>query len=156
MFIVKVCEALSKAKVNYAIVGGYAVALHGAVRGTVDVDLIIQWQEQQLIAFEKCMHSMGLVSKLPIDAELLYQFKDEYIKNRSLTAWSFYHPKDLSQQVDLIISHTLTNHKTVDKWIDQQPIKILNKKDLITMKQQAGRAQDLEDIKSLKLLKKSS
>ncbi len=53
MFILKVCEALSAAKINYAIAGGYAVALHGVVRGTVDVDLLIEWQKDQLIAFEQ-------------------------------------------------------------------------------------------------------
>jgi len=42
MFILKVCESLSNAKIKYAIVGGYAVALHGVVRGTVDVDLLIE------------------------------------------------------------------------------------------------------------------
>ena len=35
----KVCAALAQAKLRFAIVGGHAVALHGAVRGTVDIDL---------------------------------------------------------------------------------------------------------------------
>lgn len=152
MFILKICQALSDAKINYAIVGGYAVALHGAVRGTVDVDLLIQWQKQQLIAFEQCMSDLGLVSQLPIDAEQLFHFKDEYIKNRNLIAWNFYNPKDVTQQVDLIISTDLGTKTTTEKWVGNQVINILNKKDLINMKHQSGRPQDLEDIKSLKLL----
>ena len=153
MFLLKVCHALSNEQVNYAVVGGYAVALHGAVRGTVDVDLIIQWEKEQLIAFEKSMHSIGLVSRLPIDAEQLFHFRDEYIKNRNLLVWNFNHPEDMSQQVDLIICHDLSGFKTVEKWLNSQTIKVLNIEDLINMKQQAGRPQDLEDIKSLNLLK---
>jgi hypothetical protein len=40
MFILKVVKALNAYKVHYAVVGGYAVALHGAVRGTVDLDFL--------------------------------------------------------------------------------------------------------------------
>jgi len=42
MFILRVIEALKGHRVAYAIVGGYAVALHGAVRGTVDIDIIVK------------------------------------------------------------------------------------------------------------------
>ena len=31
------CRALADADVDYAVVGGHAVALHGVVRGTIDV-----------------------------------------------------------------------------------------------------------------------
>ena len=48
MFIHEICAALEHAEVSYAVVGGYAVALHGAVRGTVDVDVVIQWSLQNL------------------------------------------------------------------------------------------------------------
>jgi hypothetical protein len=39
MFIETVSKALSDHNVSYAVVGGYAVALHGAVRGTIDVNI---------------------------------------------------------------------------------------------------------------------
>ncbi len=42
MFLFDVCKSLDKAKIGYAIVGGYALALHGIVRATMDVDLVIQ------------------------------------------------------------------------------------------------------------------
>ena len=40
VFLLKVASTLNKSQVPYAIVGGQAVALHGAVRGTIDIDLI--------------------------------------------------------------------------------------------------------------------
>ena len=109
MFISRLCQQLTVEKINYALVGGYAVALHGAVRGTVDIDFVIKWEKEQLIAVENCMHALGLVSRLPINAANLFQFRDEYIQNRNLIAWNFYHPKDASQQVDLIINFPLSS-----------------------------------------------
>lgn len=150
MFLLDVCQSLDKNGISYALVGGYAVALHGAVRGTVDVDFVIPWDFDQLKAVEQSMHDLDLVSKLPIDAEQLFYFKDEYIEKRNMVAWNFYHPKDPSKQVDLIISYDLAGKKTILKTIGSLAVHVLNKKSLIEMKTQSGRPQDLEDIKALK------
>ena len=53
MFLFKVIDSLEKYKVDYAIAGGYAVALHGAVRGTVDIDFVIKLSKQSFIRAEK-------------------------------------------------------------------------------------------------------
>lgn len=39
--LVTVCRLLNEAGVRYVIVGGFALALHGAVRATKDVDVLI-------------------------------------------------------------------------------------------------------------------
>jgi hypothetical protein len=38
MFLQNVIQSLEKYHIKYALVGGYAVALHGAIRGTVDIE----------------------------------------------------------------------------------------------------------------------
>ena len=58
MFLEKVCKCLESNHVRYAVVGGYAVALHGAPRGTLDVDFIISLKEQTYIAVEKALKSI--------------------------------------------------------------------------------------------------
>ena len=40
MFYENVFKELNKAQVKYAVVGGLGVSLHGAVRGTIDLDII--------------------------------------------------------------------------------------------------------------------
>ena len=99
-FLNLICQALQDAGVRYAVVGGYAVALHGAVRGTVDVDFVINWSQQSLARAEDALKRIGLVSRLPITAGDLFQFRREYIDHRNLTAWNFYNPQDLSQQAE--------------------------------------------------------
>jgi len=41
MFVKKVVDQMEKYNTPYALVGGYSVALHEAVRGTVDVNFFI-------------------------------------------------------------------------------------------------------------------
>ncbi|MDE0509286.1 MAG: hypothetical protein OXI17_11705 [Gammaproteobacteria bacterium] len=48
----KICRALDDAGVRFALVGGYAVALHGVPRGTIDVDLALHWTLQDLVRAE--------------------------------------------------------------------------------------------------------
>lgn len=152
MFILKVCQALEAAKVPYAVVGGYAVALHGAVRGTIDVDLVIKWSLENLKAAEKAFKKIGLVPTLPLKAENLFSQKDEFVKQRNLIAWNFYNPANCSEQVDLIITYDLSHARTKLISIASGNICILSRKDLIEMKRESGRPQDLEDIRALEKL----
>ena len=89
MFIKQVITAFKKFQVKYAVVGGYAVALHGAIRGTVDIDFVIQLDRSQFEAAEKALLSIGLQPRLPVTATDVFDFREEYIRNRNLIAWSF-------------------------------------------------------------------
>lgn len=152
-FLTRVGHALSSAGVRYALVGGYAVALHGAVRGTVDVDVIVAWDLRSLQAAEKALQHMGMVSRLPISAADVFSYRDEYIRNRNLIGWNFYNPRDLTEQVDIIISEDLKGKKTQRMETADGPVRVLSRRDLITMKRASGRPQDLEDVHALERMK---
>lgn len=152
MFFQDVCKALNTADISYAIVGGYAVALHGAIRGTIDIDIAIRWTLKNLEKIETILKKMGLISLLPIDSKSLFHFRDEYIQNRHLIAWNFYDPKNPINQVDIIINYDLKNAHTKTIKTAYGPVKVLAKRDLIAMKKESGRPQDLEDVKALEKL----
>ncbi len=149
----KICGALAAAGVRYAIVGGHAVALHGAVRGTVDIDIAINWNRRALEKTEHALRSLGLESRLPLTADDVFSFRDEYVNNRNLLAWSFYNPADLSEQVDVLIDYDLKGKSTKTLVFEETRMRILALDDLIEMKQQSGRAQDLADVEALEKLK---
>ena len=151
-FLEKVCIALREAGVRYAIVGGYAVALHGAVRGTLDVDLVLRWTERALAGAETALNGIGLVSRLPITAREVFAFRDEYVENRNLIAWNFYNPDDPLEQVDIVITYDLAGKRTRRVHLPSGPVQVLSVKDLIDMKQASGRPQDMEDIRALERL----
>ena len=152
MFITNVCKCLNDAKIPYAVVGGYAVAIHGAIRGTIDVDIVIEWTLENLVNVETALKKMGLVSQLPITADNIFHFRKEYIKNRNLIAWNFYNKQNPHQQVDLIINYDLKNHRVKTIKSSSGIIKVLSKGDLIAMKTKSGRPQDIEDAKALEAL----
>jgi hypothetical protein len=152
MFYHSLFSALDKAKIHYAVVGGLAVALHGVLRGTVDVDIVIHWDLNNLIRLEKALKNLGLVSTLPLTAENVFLFKDEYIQNRNMIAWNFHDPKNPLNQVDLVITFDLKKEDIETIRTRNGPIKVLSRKKLIAMKKKSGRPQDLEDVKALESL----
>ena len=148
----RICEALRDAGVRYAIVGGHAVALHGAVRGTIDIDLVLHWTRKTLQQAEKALNDIGLESRLPIGAEDVYAFRNEYVENRNLIAWNFHNPDDPLEQVDIVINYDLSGKRTRRFELPSGPVEVLSKRDLIAMKRASGRPQDLEDVRALERL----
>ncbi len=153
MFLLELAEVLDQEKVTYAVVGGYAVSLHGAVRGTVDIDLVISLTQANYVACEKALQSIGLQPKLPVSAADMFQFRKEYIAERNLRAWSFYDPKDPSRLVDIVITYQRKKIPTKLVVLQRRRIPVLSKPALIKMKTKAGRPQDLEDVRALEQLK---
>ena len=149
MKLERLVKALKKDKINYMIVGGYAVNFHGYSRNTVDIDLIIKFTLTNLKKIEKILQQMGMVSKLPIDAISVFKFRDEYIKNRNLIAWNFYNQSDPTDQVDILINHDINDFKSEKFRVGQLEFKVISKEDLIKMKKKSGRKKDLLDIKEL-------
>lgn len=152
MFLYEVADALTRAKVAFAIVGGYAVALHGAVRGTVDVDVVLSLRRKDFVAAEAALRGLGLSPRLPATAEEIFDFREEYIRRRNLVAWSFVDSKDPTRVVDVVITHDLAAMKAVRVESDGHRLPVLSREDLIEMKRASGRPQDLEDIRALKEL----
>jgi len=154
MFITRVLQSLNEAKVDYAIVGGLAVALHGAVRGTVDLDLVVRTTRKDFVSVEKVLSSLGLRSRQPVRAEEVFQFRKEYIAKRNMVAWTFVNPDRASEIVDVILTHDRSKMKVVKKVLGGISVSVVAIPDLIAMKEAVGRPQDLEDIRALRRLNK--
>lgn len=153
MLIERVVKSLIHHRVQYALVGGYAVALHGAVRGTVDIDFVIALNQRSYRQTEKALNSIGLKSRLPVTADDVFNFRDEYIKNRNLIAWSFINPDNPLEIVDIIITENAKELKSVIKMIKGTKVKIAAIDEIIRMKKKSGRKQDIEDIRALEKIR---
>lgn len=156
MFLLAISKALEKNHIDYALVGGYAVALHGAVRGTLDVDLVLSLDKKSLNKAEEIFLQMGLVSRLPVTADEIFEFRKEYIAKRNLVAWSFVDPNQPINLLDIIITHDVKDLSVVTFSIQGLPVRVASVSSLIKMKQESGRPQDLEDIKALQMIGKKS
>lgn len=152
MFLKRLAIALKQSNINYALVGGYAVALHGAIRGTIDIDLVIALEHEQFIKLEKALGTLGLKSHLPITAEDVFNYREEYIKRRNLVAWNFINAKNPTEVVDVIITYDVTELDTVDIQFEDVKIPVVSKQALINMKKASARPQDLVDVTALQKL----
>ena len=150
MLIDRVVTSLRRARVRFAIAGGHAVALHGAVRGTVDLDLVLALSRGNFTAAEAALNGMGLESRLPLKAEEVFDFREEYIRNRNLIAWSFVNPADPTEIVDIILTEDLDSMQVELVPLGRLRLPVVAVADLIRMKEKSGRPQDLEDVKALR------
>lgn len=154
MLLYEVVSALEDAKVPFAIAGGYAVALHGAVRGTVDVDVVLRFKKADFIGAESALKGLGLAPRLPVTAAEVFDFREEYVKNRNLVAWSFVDPNDPSRLVDVVITHDLSKMATTRIKAGRVSLPVLSVDALVAMKRASGRPQDLEDVRALEQLRR--
>lgn len=152
MFLLEVVGAFKQSKVPYAVAGGFAVALHGAVRGTLDIDFVISLKSKHLEAAEKALQRLGLFSRIPVTHEEISKFRKEFIQKRNLIAWTFVDPKNPAKIVDLLLTEDVSKQKTVIKEIHGTQVCILSITSLVRMKRKSARPQDLEDIRALERL----
>lgn len=152
---IDVLEALSEAGVRYVIVGGVAVALHGHLRSTVDLDLVIDLVPDNVLRTIEALTALGLRPRIPVAAQ---DFADESIRSgwvteRNLIVFSMWHPDNPAIEVDLFAAPPiapaalLADAQRVSLGGLQVPV--ASRAHLIEMKRLAGRAQDLADIEAL-------
>lgn len=150
MLLYNIIDAFTKAKLKYALVGGYALALHGIVRATLDIDLVLSLKLSDFELAEKTLKQLGLQSRLPVRAQDIIKMRKEYIENRNLIAWSFVDYHDPSKLVDILITKDLKELDVETISVGGRKINVISLKELLKMKTEAGRPQDLVDIQNIK------
>ncbi|NCS93440.1 MAG: hypothetical protein GW761_06525 [Leptospira sp.] len=154
MILSRIIPLFQEAKIPYCVVGGYAVALHGAIRGTIDLDIITELTIYNFIKIEELLLSIGMKSALPINARKIFDNRDELINERNLIAWNFIHLERKIDLLDILITEDIRNYNTVlipSQWGD---IPVIDLDGLIQLKSKTQRKQDLEDVQALTSLKK--
>ena len=155
MLIDEIVEEFRRRDVKFAIVGGYAVVLHGAVRLTVDIDIVLRLKERDFLEAEAAMKSLKLLPRLPVTAADVFHFREEYISKRNLVAWSFFGKEDPTLVVDILMTQDLDSLSVVElegRAGRRYPVVAID--DLIAMKKASGRPQDLSDVDALERIRK--
>ena len=152
-------KALEEDKIEYVVVGGLALVLHGVVRLTADLDLIVALKEDNINKFSKTMTRLGYKPKVPVPTEQLgdVEKRKEWIEEKNMKVFSFFHQKEHFRLIDVFITEPisfkdLNKEKKIVK-VKNIHIPICSIKHLIELKKKAGRPQDLSDIKALKKIR---
>ena len=56
--LISVCHQLNDAGVHYILIGGFAVILHGFVRTTCDIDLLVDSSEENVRKIKKALSTL--------------------------------------------------------------------------------------------------
>lgn len=160
VFIRDLARALDAASVQYAIVGGVAVNLHGVPRMTYDIDIAVSTDAANLRRCREALESLGLVCRLPVQLEALADqaIRREHEDERSLRALTFTDPSDPLREVDVIVAPSRDPDGVVSRAVvvsaGEFSVRVADVDDIITMKRLADRAQDRADIEHLLRLRK--
>ena len=141
-------KLLNLHKVEYMVVGGYALAFHGKPRHTGDLDIWINISEDNAIQMLKVVDDFGLQS---------LGFQKEDFLTKGLISQIGYPPLriDLLNQIDgVTFNEALANMQKIELENDFT-INCIGLDDLIKNKKASARRQDLTDVKTLQKLQKA-
>lgn len=155
----KLFVALNKKRIQYLIVGGVAVNLYGYNRHTGDIDILMALDKQNLEKLALVMSRLGYVQRLPVNLIELGNKKrvKQWIKEKNMTAYTFISDTMPQLSLDILAGYSLDFQKYYKRsmvlkiWGLNVPVVSFD--DLVKMKKQAGREQDLLDLKMLLELK---
>lgn len=160
MLYEEIFEALNSNGVDYVVVGGVALVLHGAVRLTADIDLMVHLEEGNLSKFVNVMKELGYRPKVPVKAEDLISAENRarWINEKNMKVFSFFHPGKAVNLVDVFfeepLDYTAIRSKAVEIMSGNVSIPIVSIDDLIKLKRISGRPQDIADITALEEIRK--
>ena len=159
MFYVDLFSALTRHKVDYLLIGGLAVSLHGVERATMDVDITVAMNPDNLASLIETARELKLTPVPPVplealtDLELLRLWHTE----RHLEAFALRAPGLAGVTVDVLLFPPVEfvgmARRAVEFNVADTSIRVASIDDLIALKQAVGRPIDLSDIEHLQRVK---
>jgi hypothetical protein len=136
--------ALNTCKVDYILVGGYSVILHGYSRTTGDMDIWVKPTSENYLNLVNAFSTFGM--------PLFDLTEEKFLKIADYDVFTFGRPPvsiDIITQIKgLIFEDVFPN----TQWFDIAPtikVRVLHLNDLIVAKKAAGRNKDLDDLEHL-------
>ncbi|MGB7055990.1 MAG: hypothetical protein WBE28_11795 [bacterium] len=157
MKIEDILRSLEKEHIDYAVIGGIAVVLYGYVRFTKDIDLLIDFSEDNVRRFIKVLAALNFQPGVPIDPlDMADERKrEEWMREKNVKVITFYNPESQLLQIDVLITKNLADMKKIRKTLDGFEISLVDYDELLKMKKETARPTDLIDIEKLEEIRKS-
>lgn len=152
-------KLLAESDTDYVLVGGLAVALHGYQRVTMDVDVALAMEPENLDRFIAHAKSAGLRPVMPVAIESLARpdLLDQWQRDKGMLAFGLHGPEAQATMLDVLLKQVVPYEdlRRDAVMIDMGPyrIPIASIDHLIAMKRDTGRGKDAIDIEELKKLR---
>jgi hypothetical protein len=155
MYYREIFERLNQDHVQYVVAGGIALVLHGVVRLTADLDIIVDLSPDNVKRFIEAMEALGYRPKVPVKAMefAVPENRQEWIEKKGMKVFTFYHPSRFEELIDVFVREPVPfvdlDREKKEVVAGGVTIPIVSIRHLKEMKIAAGRTQDLADVESL-------
>jgi len=146
----RIINALNENEVEYAVCGGWAMAIHGVPRATIDIDLLISEESLEKV-FEIAKANDYWLEDLPMT------FHDGRIEIRRISKI------DDETGFVLMLDLLLVTPEIIDVWqnklikpLETGSVLVVSREGLIKLKTISGRTQDKADIEKLEEIEDES
>jgi hypothetical protein len=161
LYYENVFRTLQKNHIRYAVAGGVALVLHGVVRFTADLDLIVDLDPENLRLFVDAMTELGYRPRNPVKAEnfLDPEIRKGWKRDKNMEVFSFVDPTQPMTLIDVFIEEKIPFQEIMKELVPVTAkdilIPVVSLRHLKRLKQAAGRPQDLADIEAIEAMEKS-
>ncbi len=159
MFYVDLFSAMARHKVDYLLIGGLAVSLYGVERATMDVDITVAMNPENLASLIATARELRLTPILPVPLETLSELEllRQWHTERNLEAFALRAPELAGVTIDVLLFPPVEfadmTRRAIEFNVADTPIRVVSIDDLIALKQAVGRPIDISDIEHLKRIK---
>ncbi|MCA1827557.1 MAG: hypothetical protein ABR567_05585 [Myxococcales bacterium] len=153
-----VLAALNAARVRYLIAGGVAVVLHGHLRATADLDLIVQLTPENALEAVRALEGLGFHPIAPVPAASFADaaVRRDWVEEKGMTVFGLWSDRFPGLEVDLFASEPLdfdaAYARAARVQLSSTFATVVSLGDLVALKKAAGRPVDLADIEALSAL----
>ena len=161
MYYENVFSSLQKNNIRFAVAGGVALVLHGVVRFTADLDLIVDLEPENLRRFIQTRTELGCRPRNPVNVEdfLNPSIRKAWKREKGMDVFSFVDPAQPMILIDVFIEEKIPFREVMPEIVPMTAkgitIPVISLRHLKRLKQDAGRPQDLADIEAIEALEKS-
>jgi len=156
-----VLDALNRARVRYLVVGGVVVVLHGYLRTTAVLDLVVHLERGNVLRAMRALSELEYRPRAPVPAEGFADpgLRDQWIREKGLAVFSLWSPARPTLEIDLFVSEPFDFDAVYSRALrvplEKTEATVTALDDLIALKRQVGRPSDLEDIAALESLREA-
>ena len=152
-------EALDRGGVRYLVAGGLAVAAHGYLRFTKDVDIAVALDGENVERLFTAIAGLGYRPTVPVTAGEIAdpETRARLVREKNMLVLNFHSDEHRATPVDVFVTEPFdfaAEHELADVR-ELRPglqVRFLRRSKLIELKRASGRAQDLADAEELQRL----
>ncbi len=155
-----ILQSLRDAEVEFVLVGGFAVQLHGFVRSTIDLDIVLAMDDINLGRFIDVAKKFGLAPVIPVPIEALKNAAqiDQWHREKGMLAFALREPQAGGSVIDVLVRPEVTfdtlKKDAVVAQLFGRAVMVASIDHLLVMKRAANRPKDRLDIDALERIKR--